>query len=120
MEKLEQIVKSFFRYLYPFITELKINADGDFYTMTIYVDFKRLQRYFQFSPSLISGSGKLNKQYTDTPFNSFVPIADERIPIAVNQSKNLDQSLKKDFYMARKMGGSNFPAKLLNLRIVLN
>lgn len=120
MEKLEQIVKSFFRYLYPFITELDITSDDDAYLMTIHVDFKRLQRYFQFNPSLVSGSGKLNKQYTDTPFTSFTSIADDRVPIAINQSKNLDQNLKKDFYMARKMGGATFPAKLLNLRIVLN
>lgn len=120
MEKLEQIVKSFFKYLYPFITDLKIHMENDEYVMTMQVDFKRLQRYFQFNPSLVSGSGKLNKQYTDTPFRTFTQIADDKIPISVNQSKNLEQNLKKDFYMSRKMAGSGFPAKVVNLRIVLN
>jgi ribosome-associated toxin RatA of RatAB toxin-antitoxin module len=120
MEKLEQIVKSFFKYLYPFITDLKIQMENDEYVMTIQVDYKRLQRYFQFNPSLVSGSGKLNKQYTDTPFKTFTQIADNRMSIAMSQSKSLEQNLKKDFYMARKMGGGGFPARLVNLRIVLN
>jgi hypothetical protein len=119
MEKLEQIVKSFFKYLYPFITDLKISMDDDSYLMTIFVDFKRLQRYFQFNPSYVSGSGKLNKQYTDKPFNSFISIADERVPISQSQAKNMEHNLKKDFYMARKMVGSSFPAKVLKLGIVL-
>jgi ribosome-associated toxin RatA of RatAB toxin-antitoxin module len=119
MEKLEQVVKSFFRYLYPFITDLKISMDEESYLMTIFVDFKRLQRYFQFNPTYISGSGKLNKQYTERPFNNFISIADERVPTSQNQAKNLEQNLKKDFYMARKMVGSSFPAKVLRLGIVL-
>lgn len=119
MEKLEKVVKSYFRYLYPFITNYKIEMDNDQYLMKINVDYKKLQRYIQLQPNLVSATGKLNRQYTDKPVASFLTLVDDRIPTSISQAKALEQSIKRDFYLARRMSGGDFPAKVLNLRIVL-
>ena len=87
--------------------------------MTLYVDLNKLKNYLDINPNFISGTGKLKKDLTDRPFNSFTPIADETNARSLSVSKKLNQDIKRDFYLSRKMSGIEFPSGLVSLRIVL-
>ena len=66
-----------------------------------------------------AGTGKLKKDLTDRPFKSFTPIVDENNAKSLAVSKKLNQDIKRDFYLARRMSGIEFPSGLVSLRIVL-
>ena len=93
--------------------------DELYYILKLYIDPKILERYFQINPNLIDGTGKLKKDLTDRPFNSFTGIAkdDDRNQ---NVARKLQQDMKKDFYLARKMSGQGNPAGPVILDIVFD
>lgn len=93
-------------------------GDETSYLLTLFVDPHYLRKYLQISPNFIDGTGKIKKDLTDRPFNSFTQIVDESNPTSVNNAKKMTQDIKKDFYLARKMSGVEFPSGLVSLRIV--
>lgn len=123
MNKLENIATAFIKPSYRFIDKIGISKfqDGDetSYLMTIFVDSNRLRRYLDISPNFISGTGKLKKDLTDRPFNSFMQMVDETKSKDVVVAKKLTQDIKRDFYLSRKMSGTEFPSGLVSIRIVL-
>ena len=123
MNRLESTATAFIKPSYRFIDKLGITKfeDGDetSYIMTLYIDSNRLKNYLDISPNFISGTGKLKKDLTDRPFNSFTPIVDETNTRSLAVSKKLNQDIKRDFYLSRKMSGIEFSSGLVSLRIVL-
>ena len=67
MTKLESILVSFFKNIYPFVTKLNVDKDSDGedveYTLTLFCDGKKFQYYLPVSPNFIDGTGKLKKIY---------------------------------------------------------
>lgn len=122
MKKLESILVSFFRNIYPFITKIDvykdINNEEVEYVLTLFCDGKRLQSFLPISPNFIDGTGKLKKDLLDRPFNHFVSITDNN-QSNIGRAKTLETNLKKDFYLVRRMAGSDFKSGLVKLRIVL-
>jgi len=96
------------------------DSDGDDveYTLTLFCDGKKFQSYLPISPNFIDGTGKLKKDLLDRPFNHFVSVTDNN-QSNVGRAKTLETSLKKDFYLARRMAGSEFKSGPVTLRIVL-
>jgi hypothetical protein len=123
VNRLESTATAFIKPSYRFIDKLGITKfeDGDetSYIMTLYVDLNKLKNYLDINPNFISGTGKIKKDLTDRPFNSFTPIADETNDRSLSVSKKLNQDIKRDFYLSRKMSGIEFPSGLVSLRIVL-
>lgn len=122
MNRLETTATAFIKPSYRFIEKLGVTMlnDGDdtSYLLTLFVDPYSLKKYLEISPNFISGTGKIKKDLTDRPFNSFTQIVDETNSYSVNVSKKMNQDIKKDFYLARKMSGLEFPSGLVSLRIV--
>lgn len=122
MTKLESILVSFFKNIYPFVTKLNVDEDSDSedveYTLTLFCDGKKIQSYLPVSPNFIDGTGKLKKDLLDRPFNHFVSVTDNN-QSNVGRAKTLETSLKRDFYLARRMSGSEFKSGPVTLRIVL-
>jgi len=122
VKKLESILVSFFRNIYPFITKIDvykdINNEEVEYVLTLFCDGKRLQSFLPISPNFIDGTGKLKKDLLDRPFNHFVSITDNN-QSNIGRAKTLETNLKKDFYLVRRMAGSDFKSGLVKLRIVL-
>lgn len=122
MTKLESILVSFFKNIYPFITKIDvykdINSEEVEYELTLFCDGKRLQSFLPISPNFIDGTGKLKKDLLDRPFNHFVSITDNN-QSNIGRAKTLETNLKKDFYLVRRMAGSDFKSGLVKLRIVL-
>jgi hypothetical protein len=122
VKKLESILVSFFRNIYPFITKIDvykdINTEEVEYVLTLFCDGKRLQSFLPISPNFIDGTGKLKKDLLDRPFNHFVSITDNN-QSNIGRAKTLETNLKKDFYLVRRMAGSDFKSGLVKLRIVL-
>ena len=122
MKKLESILVSFFRNIYPFITKLNVDKDSDGddveYTLTLFCDGKRFQSCLPISPNFIDGTGKLKKDLLDRPFNHFVSVTDDS-QSSNGRAKTLETNLKRDFYLARRMAGSDFKSGPVKLRIVL-
>jgi hypothetical protein len=54
----------------------------------------------------------------DRPFNHFVSVTDNN-QSNIGRAKTLETSLKRDFYLARRMSGSEFKSGPVTLRIVL-
>jgi hypothetical protein len=94
------------------------DGDDTSYLLTLFVDPYLLMKYLEINPNFISGTGKIKKDLTDRPFNSFSQIVDETNTYSVNVSKRMTQDIKKDFYLARKMSGLEFSSGLVSLRIV--
>ena len=107
MNRLETTATAFIKPSYRFIEKLGVTmfSDGDdtSYLLTLFVDPNSLKKYLEISPNFISGTGKIKKDLTDRPFNSFTQIVDETNSYSVNMSKKMNQDIKKDFYLARKM-----------------
>lgn len=122
MDRLESILVSFFKNIYPFITKIRVDTDtyGDEteYTLTLFCDGKKIQNYLPLSKNFIDGTGKLKKDLLDRPFNDFTMITTNNTS-DVNKSKSLESSLKRDFYLARRMSGTQFKSGPVTLRIVL-
>ena len=122
MKKLESILVSFFRNIYPFITKIDvykdINNEEVEYVLTLFCDGKRLQSFLPISPNFIDGTGKLKKDLLDRPFNHFVSITDNN-QSNIGRAKTLEINLKRDFYLVRRMAGLDFKSGLVKLRIVL-
>ena len=123
MKKLESILVSFFRNIYPFITKLNVGKDSDDdddveYTLTLFCDGKRFQSFLPISPNFIDGTGKLKKDLLDRPFNHFLSLTDDN-QSNIGRAKTLETNLKRDFYLARRMAGSDFKSGPVKLRIVL-
>lgn len=122
MNRLESTTTAFIKPSYRFINKLGVSMlqDGDdtSYILTLYVDTNYLRKYLEISPNFISGTGKLKSDLLDRPFNSFSQIVDETNSHSFNQSKKMTQDIKKDFYLARKMSGIDYPSGLVSLRIV--
>jgi hypothetical protein len=122
VNRLETTTTAFIKPSYRFIDKLGVTMfnDGDdtSYILTLFVDPYSLMKYLEISPNYISGTGKIKKDLTDRPFNSFTQIVDETNPYSVNASKKMTQNIKKDFYLARKMSGLEFPSGLVSIRIV--
>jgi len=123
VNRLETTATAFIKPSYRFIDKIGISKfqDGDetSYLMTIYVDSNRIKNYLDISPNFISGTGKLKKDLTDRPFNSFMQIVDETNFRNMAIAKKLTHDIKRDFYLARKMSGTEFPSGLVSIRIVL-
>ena len=66
----------------------------------------------------LDGTGKLKKDLLDRPFNHFVSVTDNN-QSNIGRAKTLETSLKRDFYLARRMSGSEFKSGPVTLRIVL-
>lgn len=94
------------------------DGDDTSYILTLYIDTNYLRKYLEISPNFLSGTGKIKSDLLDRPFNSFSQIVDETNSHSFNQSKKMTQDIKKDFYLARKMSGFEFPSGLVSLRIV--
>lgn len=122
MNRLETTSTAFIKPSYRFIDKLGVTifkeGDDTSYLLTLFVDPYSLRKYLEISPNFISGTGKIKKDLTDRPFNSFTQIVDETNSTSVNNAKKLTQNIKKDFYLARKMSGVEFPSGLVSLRIV--
>lgn len=122
MNRLESTTTAFIKPSYRFINKLGVSMlqDGDdtSYILTLYVNTNYLRKYLEISPNFISGTGKLKSDLLDRPFNSFSQIVDETNSHSFNQSKKMTQDIKKDFYLARKMSGIDYPSGLVSLRIV--
>ncbi len=122
MTKLESILVSFFKNIYPFVTKLNVDKDSDGedveYTLTLFCDGKKIQSYLPVSPNFIDGTGKLKKDLLDRPFNHFVSVTDNS-QSNIGRAKTLETNLKRDFYLARRMAGSDFKSGAVKLRIVL-
>ena len=122
MNRLESTATAFIKPSYRFINKLGVSVlqDGDdtSYILTLYIDTNSLRKYLEISPNFVSGTGKIKSDLLDRPFNSFSQIVDETNSYSVNQSKKMTQDIKKDFYLARKMSGLEFPSGLVSLRIV--
>ena len=122
MTKLESILVSFFKNIYPFVTKLNVDEDSDGedveYTLTLFCDGKKFQSYLPVSPNFIDGTGKLKKDLLDRPFNHFVSVTDDS-QSNIGRAKTLETNLKRDFYLARRMAGSDFKSGAVKLRIVL-
>lgn len=122
MNRLESTTTAFIKPSYRFINKLGVSMlqDGDdtSYILTLYVDTNYLRKYLEISPNFISGTGKIKSDLLDRPFNSFSQIVDETNSHSFNQSKKMTQDIKKDFYLARKMSGIDYPSGLVSLRIV--
>ena len=122
MNRLESTTTAFIKPSYRFINKLGVSMlqDGDdtSYILTLYIDTNYLRKYLEISPNFISGTGKIKSDLLDRPFNSFSQIVDETNSHSFNQSKKMTQDIKKDFYLARKMSGIDYPSGLVSLRIV--
>lgn len=122
MNRLESTTTAFIKPSYRFINKLGVSMlqDGDdtSYILTLYIDINYLRKYLEISPNFISGTGKIKSDLLDRPFNSFSQIVDETNAHSFNQSKKMTQDIKKDFYLARKMSGIDYPSGLVSLRIV--
>lgn len=125
MTRLEQVATALIKPSYRFITKIGVsshkNKDGEtFYEITLHVDPNILKRYFRINPNLLDALERIKKHMVDTPFEHFTQIADENDGRSMQVVKNITQSIKKDFYLARKMAGIDYPSGLANLRIVFN
>ena len=122
MNRLESTTTAFIKPSYRFINKLGVSMlqDGDdtSYILTLYIDTNYLRKYLEISPNFLSGTGKIKSDLLDRPFNSFSQIVDETNSHSFNQSKKMTQDIKKDFYLARKMSGIDYPSGLVSLRIV--
>ena len=120
---LKKITNALIKPSYRFVKDLDVHVynpkDELYYILKIYVDPKMLGRYIEINPNLIDATGKLKKDLTDRPFNEFTRIAkdDDRNQ---NVAKKLQQDIKKDFYLARKMSGQGNPAGPVILDIVFD
>ena len=120
---LKKITSALVKPSYRFVKDLDVHVynpeDELYYILKLYIDPKILERYFQINPNLIDGTGKLKKDLTDRPFNSFTGIAkdDDRNQ---NVARKLQQDMKKDFYLARKMSGQGNPSGPVVFDIVFN
>ena len=94
------------------------DGDDTSYILTLYVNTNYLRKYLEISPNFVSGTGKIKSDLLDRPFNSFSQIVDETNSHSFYQSKKITQDIKKDFYLARKMSGIDYPSGLVSLRIV--
>ena len=79
---------------------------------------KKFQSFLPISPNFIDGTGKLKKDLLDRPFNHFVSVTDNN-QSNIGRAKTLETNLKRDFYLARRMAGSEFKSGPVKLRIVL-
>lgn len=95
-------------------------GEETFYDLTLHVDPKYLKWYFEINPNLIDGTGRLKKELMDRPFTNFTQIANDSDYTSLSRSKNITSSIKKDFYLARKMSGIDYPTGVVSLRIVFN
>lgn len=122
MNRLESTTTAFIKPSYRFINKLGVSMlqDGDdtSYILTLYVNTNYLRKYLEISPNFVSGTGKIKSDLLDRPFNSFSQIVDETNSHSFYQSKKITQDIKKDFYLARKMSGIDYPSGLVSLRIV--
>lgn len=120
---LKKITNALIKPSYRFVKDLDVHVynpkDELYYILKIYVDPKMLGRYIEINPNFIDATGKLKKDLTDRPFNEFTRIAkdDDRNQ---NVAKKLQQDIKKDFYLARKMSGQGNPAGPVILDIVFD
>ena len=123
MNGIEKTATAFITPSYRFIDKLVISSFQDdettSYLLTLYVNTEKLKRWLSISPNFFSSTGKLKKDLVDRPFNSFTQLVDETDSRAVSMAKKLTQDIKKDFYLARKMSGMEYPSGLVSLRIVL-
>ena len=118
---LKKVTTALVKPSYRFVKDLDVavyNPDDElYYILKIYVDPKILGKYLQINPNLIDATGKIKKDLTDRPFNDFMTLAKDD---SSNQSsaRKLQQDMKKDFYLARKMSGQGNPAGPVVLDIV--
>lgn len=123
MNGIERTATAFITPSYRFIDKLVISSFQDdeitSYLLTLYVNTEKLKKWLTINSNFFSGTGKLKKDLVDRPFNSFTQLVDETDLQAVSTAKKLTQDMKKDFYLARKMSGIDYPSGLVSLRIVL-
>ena len=124
MTRLEKTASSFIKPSYKFVKSVGVSmykiGDETFYDLTIHVDPKYLEWFFELNPNFIDATGKLKKDLLDRPFTNFTQIANENDYTSVARSKNVTNAIKKDFYLARKMSGIDYPTGAVSLRIVFD
>lgn len=90
------------------------------YELTLIIDPKYLEKYMKINPNFLDSLGNVKKYLLDRPFESFTQLSDENDSLSVSRSKSINQSIKKDFYLSRKMAGIEYPSGLVLLRIVFD
>lgn len=122
MNKLEQTVSAMLIPTYRFVKKLGVDKyesdDTTSYVLKLYIVPDKLKNYLDINPNFFDKRGNLKAEYKQKAFNNFTTIVDDDGLKNQNVAKNLFLEVKKIFYLARKMSGSDYSSGPVSLRIV--